>query len=39
VINEDNPALSRERMAVVLSVREALAQGLQLLGIRPLDRM
>lgn len=39
VINEDNPTLSRERMAVVLSVREALAQGLQLLGIKPLDRM
>ena len=39
VINDDNPTLSRERMAVVLSVREALAQGLQLLGITPLNRM
>jgi arginyl-tRNA synthetase len=39
VINEDNPALSRERMAVVLAVRAVLARGLRLLGIAPLEKM
>ena len=39
VINEDNPALSRERMAVVLAVRAVLARGLGLLGITPLEKM
>jgi arginyl-tRNA synthetase len=39
VINEDNPTLSRERMAVVLALRAVLAQGLDLLGIVPLEKM
>jgi len=39
VVNEENPTLSRERMAVALAVRTVLAQGLRLLGITPLEEM
>jgi len=39
VINEADPALSRERMGVVLAVRSVLARGLRLLGITPLEKM
>lgn len=39
VINPEDTALSAQRMAVVLAVREVLGQGLQLLGIQPLEKM
>jgi arginyl-tRNA synthetase len=39
VVNEDDLALSRERLAAVLSVREVLRTGLGLLGIEPLEKM
>ena len=39
VVDEENPDLSAERLAVVLAVRDVLAAGLRLLGIEPLERM
>jgi arginyl-tRNA synthetase len=39
VINENDPALSRERMGIALAVRAVLAEGLRLLGITPLEKM
>lgn len=39
VADPDHPERSRERLAVVLAVKEVLAAGLRLLGVEPLERM
>ena len=39
VINEDNPEISKERMSIVLAVKEILGKGLRLLGINPMEKM
>ncbi|MCK4908013.1 MAG: arginine--tRNA ligase, partial [Spirochaetes bacterium] len=39
VINEDNAEISKERMSIVLAVKEILGEGLRLLGITPMEKM